>query len=79
MFLQNQVDFLRLGSVQKVHPDIQPYVACNAAKHIKTVKELKNFYESKVRTTMMLLFVYIPPSKLNNMPGGESNLRSLEC
>ena len=43
------MDFLRLGSLQKVHSDIQPYVVCNAAKDIKTVKELKDFYESKVK------------------------------
>ncbi len=47
------MDFLRLGSAQKIHADIQPYAVCNAAKHINTVKELKDFYESKVRISIL--------------------------
>ena len=42
------MDFLRLGQVHKILPEIQSYSAQRAAAGIKTVNELKQFYESKV-------------------------------
>lgn len=47
-FRQAKVDFLRLGQVHKILPEIQSYSAQRAAASIKTVNELKQFYESKV-------------------------------
>ena len=47
-FRQAKVDFLRLGQVHKILPEIQSYSAQRAAAGIKTVNELKQFYESKV-------------------------------
>ncbi|CAH3161793.1 unnamed protein product [Porites lobata] len=50
-----KVDFLRLGQVHKILPEIQSYSAQRAAAGIKTVNELKQFYESKsvVATTCL--------------------------
>ena len=45
------MDFLRLGQVHKILPEIQSYSAQRAAAGIKTVYELKQFYESKVTNT----------------------------
>ena len=42
------MDFLRLGQVHKILPELQSYSAQRAAADINTVNELKQFYESKV-------------------------------
>ena len=46
--LQANLDFLRLGQVHKILPELQSYSAQRAAAGIKTVNELRRLYESKV-------------------------------
>jgi len=42
---QMKLDFVRLGQHHKVREEIKPFVVENATCHIKTVKELEQFYE----------------------------------
>jgi DNA replication ATP-dependent helicase Dna2 len=46
--IQNKVDFLRIGRLEKIHPSVQPYSADVCTKDIHSVAELENFYASKV-------------------------------
>ena len=48
------MDFIRLGQVHKILPELQSYSAQIAAEGIKTVSELRRLYESKV---MLLSFI----------------------
>uniref|UniRef100_T1IXE8 DNA replication ATP-dependent helicase/nuclease n=1 Tax=Strigamia maritima TaxID=126957 RepID=T1IXE8_STRMM len=41
------IDFLRLGKCSKIHPDIHPFAAEKLVQKLTTVKDLKEFYESK--------------------------------
>ncbi|XP_078361987.1 DNA replication ATP-dependent helicase/nuclease DNA2-like isoform X2 [Oculina patagonica] len=49
------LDFIRLGQVHKILPELQSYSAQRAAEGIKTVDELRQLYESKsvVATTCL--------------------------
>ena len=55
------MDFLRLGQVHKVLPELQSYTSQRAAADIKTVNELKQLYESKV---MLLSTIVVRPNHL---------------
>jgi len=43
-----EIDFLRIGSHDKIHPDIQPYELSAQTAHIKDTKALEEFYLKKV-------------------------------
>jgi DNA replication ATP-dependent helicase Dna2 len=43
--IEMQLDFIRLGETDKVHPSLVPYTAKTAMKHLKTVDQLASFYE----------------------------------
>ncbi|XP_064619573.1 DNA replication ATP-dependent helicase/nuclease DNA2-like [Lineus longissimus] len=45
--IQNKVDFLRLGRLEKIHPSVQPYSAEVLTRDIHSVAELESFYASK--------------------------------
>ncbi len=47
-FFQYEIDFLRIGRLQRIHPDIRPYAAEALTEGITTVKDLADFYQSKV-------------------------------
>ena len=48
VYLQMEVDFMRLGQARKVHSEIVPYTVQEASRKIKTVAELEKLYDSKV-------------------------------
>ncbi|CAH1801027.1 unnamed protein product [Owenia fusiformis] len=50
-----KVDFLRVGRVGRIHPDILPYAAENLTQQFTNVEDLKDFYSSKniVATTCL--------------------------
>ena len=62
--LQANLDFLRLGQVHKILPELQSYSAQRAAAGIKTVNELRQLYESKV----MLIGISLLYLKLIRFP-----------
>ena len=62
--LQANLDFLRLGQVHKILPELQSYSAQRAAAGIKTVNELRQLYESKV----MLIGISLLYLKLIHFP-----------
>ena len=46
--LKYSVDFLRIGSYEKIHVDIQKYELNSLAANITTTNELEAFYQKKV-------------------------------
>ncbi|XP_060065451.1 DNA replication ATP-dependent helicase/nuclease DNA2-like [Ylistrum balloti] len=44
---KDNVNFLRLGKSNKIHPDIQQFSASNLTKNLNTVGELREFYHSQ--------------------------------
>jgi hypothetical protein len=60
---QAGLDFLRLGQVHKLLPEIQPYSTEIGAADIKTVNELRDFYASKVilDPTQLKIETPLPP------------------
>ena len=54
------MDFLRLGQVHKVLPELHSYTSQRAAADIRTVNELKQLYESKV---LLLSTIVVRPSR----------------
>ncbi len=48
---QHEVDFVRVGRVERIHADIKPYSAELLTKKYKSVAEVTQFYASKVSLT----------------------------
>ena len=46
--LQYDLDFVRLGRAERVHPEVRPFSAELQTLKMKSVEELSEFYESKV-------------------------------
>ncbi|XP_022251495.1 DNA replication ATP-dependent helicase/nuclease DNA2-like isoform X2 [Limulus polyphemus] len=53
--LNHNVDFIRLGHLGRIHPQIQPFCSEKLTKDVNSVEELTNFYLSKpvVATTCL--------------------------
>jgi len=51
------IDFLRIGSYEKIHPDIQQYELTAQTTGIKNTKGLEEFYSKKVILFLGLLYI----------------------
>ena len=52
------VDFLRIGSHDKIHPDIQKYELNSLLSEIKDTKSLNEFYKKKVTYLFSIFWQY---------------------
>lgn len=58
------VDFVRLGRVEKIHPEIQPHSAAVLTESIKDVAGLAELFENKVIHLYMAM-IFLLLSELN--------------
>lgn len=47
--LKYSIDFVRIGGFDRIHPIIQKYESNNLMENIKSVAEMRAFFEKKVR------------------------------
>ena len=52
--MEEKVDFMRVGSRQRVHPSVVQYTAQEFTKRVETAEDLKVLYESKVSKEMAM-------------------------
>ncbi len=50
---QAGVDFVRLGSAARIHPDIVPFTPAQSLQGVTSVQQLEYFYQSKVRLLIL--------------------------
>lgn len=46
---QSEVDFVRLGRLERIHPEVRRFSAEKLTQRFTSVAELQRFYESKVQ------------------------------